>query len=471
MGPSRLAVFLIFGSLAIAQDPPTPRPQEILEKVESRLQADPGNPRLLTIHGAALQALHRDREALDSFSKALTISPKFMAALEGAAQSSYRIHAPSTLSYLNRILKQEPSNLTAHAMAGELAFERADCTEANRHFLAAGAEASNSVAALQHWGRCLIAAGDAHAGSVRLEAAAKLTPQDPSIVFDYALALFSDARYDSALEVLNPIPQDARTLNLKANIYAAQNKFSEAVAAFRRASELAPKNEQNYVDLASLCLEHQSFDVAKEVVNAGIANIQNSAALYTLRGAIAAQTAETEQSAADFERARRLQPGDYYGDVGLSLLLRQQDRVGEAIALIRRRLVRNPEDARLNFLLADLLLQSESQSMATKAEAERLLKKSIRLNPRQARAHAALGKLMLGNDQANAAAIELNLALVLDPSDRVALNQYILALKRLGKIQEASAAAQRLRDILAQDRASEVRKNRVRFVLNSNPSQ
>jgi hypothetical protein len=61
--------------------------------------------------------------------------------------------------------------------------------------------------------------------------------------------------------------------------------------------------------------------------------------------------------------------------------------------------------------------------------------------------------------------------LVLDPGDRVALNQYILALKRLGKIQEANAAAQRLRDILVEDRATEVRKNRVRFILNSNSSQ
>jgi len=472
MDRSRLAIVLMFGSFSIAQDsPPALQPQHVLEKVESRLKADPGNPRLLTVRGAALQALRRDREALDSFSRALTISPKFMAALEGAAQSSYRIHAPNTLSYLNRILTQDPANPTARAMAGELAFERADCTEANRQFAAAGPEVSNSPTALQHWGQCLLVSGDAHAGSLRLQTASSMAPHDQGILFDYALALFSDARYDSALEVLVPMPQNPRTLNLKANIYAAQNRFSEAVAAFRLAAELAPTNEQNYVDLASLCLEHQSFDVAREVVNSGIANIPDSAALYTLRGAIAAQTAESEQSAADFERARRLQPGDNYGDVGLSLLLRQQDRIGEAIALIRKRLARNPEDARLNFLLADLLLQSESQTAATKIEAERLLKKSIRLNPKQARAHSALGKLMLGNDQASPAAAELRLALELDPADRVALNQYILALKHLGKIQEANAAAQRLRRILAEDRAAEVRNNRVRFVLNSNPSQ
>src|SRR5882672_1372330 len=166
MGPSRLAIVLMFSSLAIAQDPPAPQPQQILEKVESRLKFDPGNPRLLTIRGASLQALHRDREALDSFSQALTISPKFMAALEGAAQSSYRIHAANTLSYLKRILQQDPASLAAHAMAGELAFERMDCTEANRQFAAAGEEVSSSATALQHWGQCLIVSGDAHAASL-----------------------------------------------------------------------------------------------------------------------------------------------------------------------------------------------------------------------------------------------------------------------------------------------------------------
>jgi hypothetical protein len=66
---------------------------------------------------------------------------------------------------------------------------------------------------------------------------------------------------------------------------------------------------------------------------------------------------------------------------------------------------------------------------------------------------------------------ELEQAIALDDNDRVALNQYILALKRLGRVEEANATARRLRDILAEGRATEVRKNRVRFVLNSQPSQ
>ena len=205
MGPFRLSIVLVcsLSSLVSAKaSPPAQQPRQILEQVDARLATDPGNPRLLTIRGAALQALHRDREALDSFSQALTISPKFMAALEGAAQSSYRTHAPNTLAYLNRILKQDPGNSTAHAMVGQIAFERADCGEANRHFAAAGTEASSSATALQHWGQCLVVLGDPHAGSLRLQAASSLAPQDHGILFDYALALFLDARYDSALAVL-----------------------------------------------------------------------------------------------------------------------------------------------------------------------------------------------------------------------------------------------------------------------------
>jgi tetratricopeptide (TPR) repeat protein len=264
------------------------------------------------------------------------------------------------------------------------------------------------------------------------------------------------------------VPEEAKTLNLIGNIYAAQDNVSEAITSFRRAIEMSPKEERNYVDLASLCLDHQSFDVAREVVNVGIANVPDSAALFTLRGAIAAQTSDTEQSAEDFERAQRLQPDSAYGDVGLSLLLRQQDQVGRAIAITRKQLARNPKDARMNFLLADLLLQDSSAGyLNQRMEAEHLLRRAIRLDPKLARAHAALGKLLLQRDQPEAAAAELNRALEEDPKDRVALNQYILAMKRLHRLDEANVAAQRLRDVLDQDRLAEVRKNRVRLIAPS----
>lgn len=470
----RIALFLLIASLILISphvsaqdDSPAINPQQMLDQVERKLKEQPSNPRLLAARGAALEALHRDQEALESFNRSLVISPKFLAALEGAAEISYRIRGAKTMEYLARILEQDPQNLMAHAMAGEVAFESADCAAANRHFAAAETEASTSATALQHWGECLLKTGDSSAAYLRLQMASAMAPQDRRILYELGLALFMDHRYPAALDVLKTIAEDAETLNLTGNIYAAQDKLGEAIAAFRRASELNPGDEQNYVDLASLCLEHQSFDVARDVVNAGIANIPDSAALFTLRGAIAAQTSDVEQSAADFERARRLQPNASYGDVGLSLLLRQQDQIDQAITLIRRRLAHNPADAQLNFLLGDLLMQGAGAQERSREEAERLFRKAVHLDPKLAKAHAALGKLLLQGDQPDAAATELRRALGEDPGDRVALNQYILAMKRLNRLDEANAAVQRLREVLAQDRLAEVRKNRVRLILPS----
>lgn len=451
------------------QDQQALTPQQILGQLEPRLRQQPHNPRLLAAQGVALESLHRDQEALQSFRRSLEISPKFLAALEGAAEVSYRIHSPDAMGYISRILDQDPHNATAHAMAGEVAFEAGTCTEANRHFAAAGKESTGRVTTLLHWGECLLKNGNAGMAARRFESAAVMAPEDPHILYELALALFIDLQYDPALGAVKRVPEDAKTLNLAGNIYAAQGKLTDAIASFRRATELDPKEEQNYVDLASLCLDHQSFDVARDVVNVGIANIPDSAALFTLRGAIAAQTSDVEQSAMDFEHARRLQPNAEYGDVGLSLLLRQQNQIDQAITLIRKRLTRNPGNARMNFLLADLLLQDAS--LNRRGEPERLLRKTIKLDPKLAKAHAALGKLLLQENRPEAAAPELTRALELDSQDRVALNQYILTMKRLNRLDEANAAAQRLRDVLAQDRLDEVRRNRVRLIQPSDSHQ
>jgi tetratricopeptide (TPR) repeat protein len=420
----------------------------------------------------ALERLNRDQDALQSFEKSLAISPKFLIALEGAAEITYRTHDPKTTDYLSRILQQDPQNAAAHGMAGALAFEEHDCPAANRHFAAAEPALNDNPLALAQWGECLLAEDEAHLATKQLGQSLRLRPQDKTVSYNLALALHLDHHDEEALEITKTLAADSDVLNLVGSIYAGQDKVADAIAAFRKATELDPKNEQNYIDLASLCLDHQSFDIAADIVNVGIANIPDSAALYTLRGAIAAQTSNMEQSAADFERANRLKPDASYGDVGLSLLLGQQSQLDEAIAVIRSRLERAPNDAKLNFLLADLLMRKSGDAQESgQDEARRLLMKAVRLQPDFAKAHAALGKLLLKSGQVDAAIVELKVALEKEPNDRVALNQYVLALTRLHRTEEARAAAERLRDVLAEDRRAEVRKNRIRIVPSAAATQ
>lgn len=451
-----LAPFLLVGS--------SPEDQKALDLIESRLIQEPSNPRLWAGRGVALSRLGRDKESVESFDKSLAISPKFLSALEGAAEVTYRIGDARASGYISRILGQDSRNATAHAMAGAIAFESRDCRASVDHLSAAGSTVAPNPLALAQWGECLITLDQAGPAVRKLRDSLALNPTDPRVPYNLALALHLSGQQEEALHVLQRVPSDAGALNLQASIYVAQRRFSDAVATFRKAMELAPKDERSYIDLASLCLDHQSFDVAYDVVNAGIASIPASAALYTLRGAIAAQGSKIEESAADFERASRLQPNQIYSDAGLSLLLEQKDEIDKAIAVIRPRLKALPNDAVLNFLLAELILKSPNLDRRQQEEARSLLGNAIRLKPDFGKAHSVLGKLELQQSETDSGVRELQTALQYDPADRIALNQLVLGLRKLGRTNEAGVVANQLRDLLSEGRREEVRKNSVRFV-------
>jgi tetratricopeptide (TPR) repeat protein len=471
------AVVFVFGLALGTAAKDTLPPQTMLEQADASLKRDPSNPRLWAARGVALSELGRDTEALDSFEKSLQISPKYVAALEGASEVAYRSRDKRTGDYLKRLLQIQPDNSVAHAMMAAIDFDNRDCAGVIEHFEKASALVKTNAAALSQWGQCLLVMDRPGPASEKLSELMKLAGRDPHIhdqriAYDLALALHLDSKDGEALPIALKLRQDAPVMSLLGAILAAQDRTADAIVAFRRAIELEPHKVENYIDLASLCLDHQSFDVAADVVNAGIANNPDSAELYTLRGAISAQTSDIERSAADFEHANRIKPDQSYGDVGLSLLLRQENQVDEAIAVVRGRIQRSPEDPTLNFLLADLLMRkADGPGGDTRKEARRLLQKVIALKPAMAKAHAALGKLLLEAGDAQGAEKELKSALDRDPNDRVALNQYTLALRRLDRREEANAVAKRLRAVLDADRRAEVEKNKVRLVRLSASTQ
>jgi Flp pilus assembly protein TadD len=91
------------------------------------------------------------------------------------------------------------------------------------------------------------------------------------------------------------------------------------------------------------------------------------------------------------------------------------------------------------------------------------LLRSLRVRPNFAPAHALLGKLYLREDNAARALEELRTALRLQPSNRAAMNQMALALRRLGRLEESRAMAERLRRQYEEDLKAESARVRVRI--------
>jgi tetratricopeptide (TPR) repeat protein len=435
---------------------------------DARLKAQPRDARLWTIRAIALERLGRLPQSLASFERALTLDPDSLAALKGATEVAYRTHSPKAARFVQRVLAREPGDETAHAMAGALAVEADSCSDAVSHFDRSGAALRENRLALAQYAGCLLRLKRPREAGDIFQRLVEASPGDPAARYNLAVCRLEAGQAQEAAAAaaagLAVSPADPELLSLFGAASAAAGQLEPAIAALRKATEVAPADERHYVDLAALCVEHDAFDLALEVVNTGLAHIPGSARLYTMRGAIRAERSEVDEAMRDFEQASALSPDELYGSVGLSLVLRQADRLPEAIALLRRKLVRHPRDATLNYLLADVLLRTDPDPGSPEsAEARAALQRALQVRPDFAKAHAALGRLQLRADEVARAVGELRVAVRLDPNDRLALNQLVLAYRRLGRQEDAAAVAAQLKKLLETERTEEVARNRVRL--------
>ena len=253
-----------------------------------------------------------------------------------------------------------------------------------------------------------------------------------------------------------------QALSLVAAAYEGDNRIEPAIAALRRAVEAAPQAERNYIDLAALCMDRQASGLAIEVLDTGLKNNPKSARLHTARGAMLAELGKPDEAQAEFDAASRLQPDEPYGAAGLSVLYRESAKSPDALAILRQKLQHAPADYRLNYLLADTLMRKEGGMNARETdEAQAALRRSIRSKPEFAKSHVALGKLYLRAGDPGNAADEFRRSLELDPTDRTAMNQLLLVLRKVGRNEEAGQIVARLRAAVEKDRATEIRNNRI----------
>jgi len=442
---------------------------DVVHLADAKLKTQPNDTRALIARGVALEQLGRLPESLASFERALAIEPSSPAALKGAAEVAYRSKHPRAASLIQRVLAVDPANETAHAMAGVLAIEAGHCDTAVMHFeRSESAIVANRSAAMQYGG-CLLQLQRASDAARVFERLAHEQPGDAAAQYNLAVARLEAGQADAALAAVRSAlaltPRDPEVLSVFASASAATGSVESAVTALRTAIELAPDREDYYLELAGLCLDHDAPELALEIVNAGLAHVPSSARLHTMRGAIHADRGELDDATRDFEQARSLSPDTLYGSVGLSLVLRQSDRIPEAIATLHEKLAARPSDATLNYLLADALLRSDPDpASAESREARAALERALAADPNLARAHGALGKLLFRAGEPEAAIRELSTAVTLEPNDRLALNQLVMVYRQVGRQADAEAAAAQLKALLTRERQEEVDRNRVRLV-------
>ena len=79
---------------------------DAVKMADALLRADPKSFKVWTLRGLGLERSGHPKEALTDYQHALSLSPDYLPALEGAAQLDYKAQSPQAIPILHRILEQ-----------------------------------------------------------------------------------------------------------------------------------------------------------------------------------------------------------------------------------------------------------------------------------------------------------------------------------------------------------------------------
>jgi len=448
---------------------------QALQAAKSSLNATPKDFRLWTLEGIVFSIKGNKPDALIAFDKSLSISPDFAPALKGEVQLLYPEDDKRTLPLLKKILKVDPKDQTAHEMLAMLERKQGDCHAAIDHFSLSADVIQTHPQSLEAYGDCLMQAEQLQEAIPVFERLAVLLPDRAYPKYDLAVILVSSKQYEAALKVLEPLlttdQQDPDILSLASQAYEATGNTPRAVALLRQAIVLSPSTADFYVSFATLCLDHDSFQVGIDMINAGLRYIPGTASLYLSRGLLYAQLAQYDKAEADFNKVEQLDSAQSLGSYAVDLADMQQNNPEHALLKVRSQLKDHPESPLLHSLLAQLLLyQTPPVDSPEFKEAMEAALLAVKMKPDMAGARDLLASMYMRSEQYSLAVEQCRLALQYSPTDETAAYHLVMALRHSGhgNDDEMKALVKRLSEMHQASLKHETDRKRYRLVVQEN---
>ncbi len=422
----------------------------------------PDNPKVLNLRGLALTGSGKTGQAIAAFEAALKIAPQFTPALKNLTIVEWNAkRQPAARRHLAVALKTTPDDPVLNAYAALAAVEDKQYETARRHLAAAGPALASLPAEVEFRIGAGLAALEKYAdAAVRFRSLLERYPDSYNIAYNLGLCEFLAGDRDTAattLERLLAKKPAAEIENLLAQVYEAQGRTQLAVDALRRAISMEPRDETNYLDLAALCTDHNSYPLGIEIIEAGLAVMPGSPRLVLEHGLLQALTGHYAEAEEDFDRAGRLSPENDLVYAGLGLAAIQRGRLDDAIVLLRERVRTDPNSAPLWYLLGSALIRNGAQEGSPEfREAQETFSRAIRLGTKLPYPYIELAKIYLRTDQTDAALPLLDQAVKLGPNERSAWSQLAIAYRRKGEMDKVRAALNRVLALNQEDRTTKL---------------
>lgn len=132
------------------------------------------------------------------------------------------------------------------------------------------------------------------------------------------------------------------------------------------------------------------------MIDAGLSVQPKAAPLYLARGILYVQLADYDHADADFEKANELDSHLALTEAAQGMIAEQRNDLDKALAVVRAKLAKRPNDALLLYVQADILLQKNPDTRGSEfRQAVASARKAANLQPSLVYAHDTLAKLYL----------------------------------------------------------------------------
>lgn len=346
--------------------------RDALRIFEQGLKAEPHNVQLLNAAGSALMLMNEFDEAGQRFAQAISVQPRFIPAHKNLGISLWaQGEDKAAQEQFEFVLRENGSDATAILFLGLIASREKDFHKAIQYLervpsalLESRPEALLALAGSYYecnrpedgtatirricrlpalpveWaslaGELAADHGAYEEALSLLDIGSKQSPDPTTVVYSLALVHYKLGHFSQARELVGTAIERGRQTgdlyNLLGWISEKAGDTREAINALRRAIELEPLREEHYLDLSTICLEHQGADdLAGDIIDIGLQRIPNSYRLLVQRGVVLEKHGRHRAAQEEFRTAITLHPSESLALLCLGISQWQANELSEAV--------------------------------------------------------------------------------------------------------------------------------------------
>ncbi len=355
---------------------------EALDHIQNLRKQYPSNPKVGNLEGLALLGSGDSNRAAIAFQQVLATRPDFLPALKNLAVLEWQTKNPLAAQHTEQALKIEPRDPVLNSYAAIAALKGKNVAAASQHLDAAGDAISAMPPEIAMRLAYLLGTNGLYAQAARVyQDIAARGGRSATLTYNLALAQYLAGNHEDAIRTLEDAKSRGHSLddlNLLAQAYEKNHQTQQAIDSLRQAITLFPRDENSYLDLATICIDHNSYPLGIEIVQLGLKNKPESEKLLFQLGVLHALSGEFDLARDEFRRAGKLAPGKDLPLAALELADIQQNGHKATLQELRRNLKQKGDSAILCYLLGSSLIRNGAQPGTPEyAEARAVFQKAI----------------------------------------------------------------------------------------------